>query len=90
MDVIDAVQLAIKTGQSNVKLFVQDNRVKEQPKVVPEDVRQVKKVPSAENTGKEKASKPKNTNLLLPAAIGALGVVIIGAFVFSRAQKNSR
>lgn len=122
-DVVDAVHLALKLEQSNVKLFVLDQQLASSQTVTPtttaSPINTVAAAPTAttNNTIKlevidaedevdievpilqQKPTKPKSSkkplppaknNLLLPAAIGFLGVVIVGVFVLSRVQKDKQ
>jgi hypothetical protein len=113
-DVQDAVHLARKVGQSNVKLLVQDQKLSSSSSSAglevistsdnEEDVKPVPAAAAAEkiNTVKSssspaakktcKSTQPQQTGgnpLLLPAAIGFLGVVIAGVFVYSRVQQSN-
>ncbi|KAI8366588.1 hypothetical protein BD560DRAFT_372135 [Blakeslea trispora] len=85
-DVMDAVQLARKEGQSRVRL-IQQQQVKEEEKII-ESIPPIIPVKEEEEDSVEmpmKRSKRTESNeLLLPAAITFLGVVILGVFVFSR------
>lgn len=108
-DVVDAVQLALKLEQSNVKLIVHDQQLAAATTVVPPTSTaplKLEMIDAEDETdvhvvsAQPKASKPKSikksapappaakNNLLLPAAIGFLGVVIAGVFVFSKVQKD--
>ncbi|KAG2232941.1 hypothetical protein INT48_008034 [Thamnidium elegans] len=72
-DVADAVNLAKKVGQTRVRLLVQDQTQQ--------------KVTSNKSTPTPPPAA-KQVDLLLPAAIGFLGVVIIGVFSYSRLQNK--
>lgn len=120
-DVVDAVHLAKKAGQSNVKLLVHDkNLAKEEEeegleKISSSDDNEeptvtsttkestttqkidtattssctTKKSPITTTTSKPSSSQSSSTGnnpLLLPAAIGFLGLVITGVFIYSRVQ----
>lgn len=108
-DVVDAVQLALKLEQSNVKLIVHDQQLAAAATVVsptPSTPSKLETIDAEDETDvsvvnvQPKASKSKSirksapapaaakNNLLLPAAIGFLGVVIVGVFVFSKVQKD--
>ncbi|KAI8970855.1 hypothetical protein BDB01DRAFT_839868 [Pilobolus umbonatus] len=109
-DVADAVRLALKVGQTRVKLFVHDNRstihknedslaslsTSESSLKTIEDVpirretKQRERSVSPPKRKKSTAPKASSTDLLLPTAIGFLGVAIIGVFVYSRMQSSSR
>ncbi|OBZ88064.1 CBS domain-containing protein CBSCBSPB3 [Choanephora cucurbitarum] len=123
-DVIDAVHLARKEGQSRVKLIVHDSHLNTTPthlettiieekeeleepvaqrtvlarEVVHEEEKQEEKVEEKEEEKEEEKPVKKSkraheaavhvpNELLLPAAITFLGVVILGVFVFSRKQR---
>ncbi|KAI8887788.1 CBS-domain-containing protein [Backusella circina FSU 941] len=105
-DVSDAVSLARKMGQSRVKLFVHDSteRVPEVPDVVVEPpveapkpvvVEKEEVVAPKPRARKQVEEKPPAEpgfpqELILPAAIAFLGVVIIGVFAFSRVSPQHR
>jgi hypothetical protein len=101
-DVSDAVNLARKMGQNRVKLFVHDTteRAPEVPAVVVEApveapvVEEVKEAPKPRSVRKQEEEKPVEPafpqELILPAAIAFLGVVIIGVFAFSRVSPQHR
>jgi hypothetical protein len=98
-DVADAVKLARKMNQDRVKLFVVDATEKEEQTVV-EQVPVIQVTKPQEETPKEiqeeEPVKPNNDvagipqELILPAAIAFLGVVIIGVFAFSRVSTTHR
>ncbi|CAO3680786.1 unnamed protein product [Rhizopus stolonifer] len=87
-DVLDAVQQAIKTGQSNVKLFVQDNRVND----IPSSVSDIKQEKPVEDTDKKRQmpKEPVKNNLVLPALLGALGFAIVGTCIYLKIDRQSR
>lgn len=122
-DVVDAVHLALKLEQSNVKLFVLDQQLASSQTVTPttaapptvtiaaapttttnngpklEMIDAEDEVNIEVPTLQQKPTKPKSSkkplpaaknNLLLPAAIGFLGVVIVGVFVLSKVQKDKQ
>jgi hypothetical protein len=121
-DVIDAVHLALKLEQSNVKLFVLDQQLESSQRVnltatAPPIITTTAPTTTTNNgikleiidtedeadiktpTLQQKPTKPKSNkkpspaaknDLLLPAAIGFLGVVIIGVFVLSKIQKDKQ
>jgi hypothetical protein len=102
-DVADAVHLALKEGQTRVKLLVYDQ--KSDPKLAmvdPEEEEDIVVVKTVKAEEKPKVVKqrtvkasptipqqPKKNDLLLPAAIGFLGIVIVGVFVLTRVQQNA-
>ncbi|KAI7905400.1 uncharacterized protein BX663DRAFT_449497 [Cokeromyces recurvatus] len=89
-DVIDAVRLAQKMGQTRVKLIVQDiqKEVNEEEEVTieKEEVMIEKEVPIVEEKKEENNSTKSSStsNFLLPVAIGFLGLVITGVIIFSK------
>ncbi|GAN07376.1 CBS/PB1 domain-containing protein [Mucor ambiguus] len=110
-DVVDAVQLALKLEQSNVKLIVHDQQLAAAAAAAagmsptPTTLSKLEMIDAEDETDvhvlnvQPKANKPKSikksapapatkNSLLLPAAIGFLGVVIVGVFVFSKVQKD--
>lgn len=118
-DVVDAVQLALKLEQSNVKLIVHDQQSAAAAAVSGSAASvsvasassaamslKLEVIDAEDETDvhvmnvQPKPSKPKSTkksapaaaaaknSLLLPAAIGFLGIVIVGVFVFSKVQKE--
>ncbi|KAI8884299.1 CBS-domain-containing protein [Backusella circina FSU 941] len=90
-DVADAVHLAQKQKQNRVLLFVQDQNAQQVPveKVVEtrrddNNIDAVEEAPPAPVPAPVKKSNP----LLLPAAIGFLGAVIVGVVVLSKTQNK--
>ncbi|KAG1470776.1 hypothetical protein G6F56_002486 [Rhizopus delemar] len=90
-DVIDATNLAVQRGNNNVKLFVQDNRKTKDDliNIVPESVDNTEDLSSRKESLKNQP-KPHNTGLLLPMLVGILGVAIISAYAYSKAQLKSK
>ncbi|CAO3667340.1 unnamed protein product [Rhizopus stolonifer] len=96
-DVIDSVEIAKKSGLDRVRLYVQDPNVVEPPTVVtptvvtpPPSVIE-KKQPRRKEVVVEKKKRyepdyelPIPQEMVLPAAITFLGVVILGVFTVSR------
>ncbi|KAI7894448.1 uncharacterized protein EV154DRAFT_498761 [Mucor mucedo] len=99
-DVSDSVHLARKVGQTRVKLIVQDQKSLQPQSISPSQVTTAQPPPlPVQQTEKPVPKKkkvfspppPKKENsLLLPAAIGFLGVVIVGVFAISRVQNSSK
>ncbi|KAG2212291.1 hypothetical protein INT47_001650 [Mucor saturninus] len=99
-DVSDSVHLARKVGQTRVKLIVQDQKSLQPQSISPSQVTTAQPPPlPVQQTEKPVPKKkkvfspppPKKENsLLLPAAIGFLGVVIVGVFAISRVQHSGK
>ncbi|KAJ2956137.1 hypothetical protein NQZ79_g7986 [Umbelopsis isabellina] len=80
-DLRDAVQLARKQGHDRVRLYVRekDSKTIEVPNDDYSDLE-----PEAKSRKRKGASQKSSSDLVLPAAIVGLGVVIIAVFVASR------
>ncbi|KAI8388755.1 uncharacterized protein BYT42DRAFT_491092 [Radiomyces spectabilis] len=92
-DVMDAVRLAQKQNQNRVKLFVHDAAIEVQKPIVtitpaaesaPIPVKQLESLTDSEEETKPHKQRPFSQDLLLPAAIAFLGVVVLGVFAVSR------
>jgi hypothetical protein len=102
-DVADAVHLALKEGQNRVKLLVNDQKSDKKLAMVDHEEEKEKEeavvVETVRTQDKPKAVKQpsaksipqqsKKNDLLLPAAIGFLGIVIVSVFVLTRVQQNA-
>jgi len=86
-DLRDAVQLARKQGHDRVRLYVREKDAKSinVPKPDTTDSERVDASPRKHNRD---ADKKGQTDLILPAAIVGLGIVIIAAFAVSRLNQR--
>lgn len=86
-DLRDAVQLARKQGHDRVRLYVREKDAKSinVPKPDTTDSERVDASPRKHNRD---ANKKGQTDLILPAAIVGLGIVIIAAFAVSRLNQR--
>jgi hypothetical protein len=91
-DVMDAVALARKMNQDRVKLYVHDtvdqDKITDKSETTAIPVKPTKKQFVNKKKIIEESSIPKE--IILPAAIAFLGIVIVGVFAFSRVNSNQR
>ncbi|KAI9486163.1 MAG: hypothetical protein EXX96DRAFT_516029 [Benjaminiella poitrasii] len=92
-DVVDAVHLARKMGQTRVKLIVQDKQNQQQQQQQQQQTllkEEKESMPLLKKTNKSVSDNSSHTNsnkLLLPAAIGLLGLAITGVIIYSKRNK---
>ncbi|CAO3609362.1 unnamed protein product [Mucor hiemalis] len=86
----DSKLVASSTPQSLAAISLSDNEV-ETPPLVPEAVTIAKSTKKSSQRKKSVAAPAQaNNNLVLAAAVGFLGVVIAGVFVYSKVQHQSK
>lgn len=96
-DVLDAVQLARKSGHDRVKLIIQDTTIPPRTEAPPPRTETASPpLTNGRTTPRAKRHRPKkieeveddepvfSQEIMLPAAIAFLGVVILGVFVYTR------
>ncbi|KAI9317247.1 hypothetical protein BX666DRAFT_1858031 [Dichotomocladium elegans] len=92
-DLLDSVHLARKLGEDRVKLFVHDASKPEAPRNIPQAETPIRIETSSHLYRNGPVASPITgipQELMLPAAIAFLGVVILGVFAYSRVSPRHR